>query len=156
MSDQDSFEEMVAEWRKDHPRPRAIICDIDETLCTEFDVAFPFACRILSELDRAISVHYVTSRPEEARSGTLKFLEGHRLPGWDNLHFCPRWKSSRQHKAEAMGQIAHDFDVLFSIGDADEDEEASLQAKIRFIRVSLDYPEGAWEEAASILEELGC
>jgi hypothetical protein len=70
------------------PRRRALICDIDDTLCVQFDVPIAAACALLAALDRGIEVHYVTARPEASRAGTERFLVEQRLPGWRNLHFC--------------------------------------------------------------------
>src|SRR5262245_2485745 len=60
-------------------KPRAIICDIDDTICTEFDRPIAIACEVLHRIGRAIQVHYVTSRPEESRDGTLTFMDDNRL-----------------------------------------------------------------------------
>jgi hypothetical protein len=70
-------------------------------------------------------VHYVTARPEASRAATLDFLERHKLPCRANLHFCPNYKSSLQHKTEVMTRLAREFRVIVSIGDSDEDELAS-------------------------------
>ena len=129
---------------------KALIVDIDETICTQFDCAIPFACEVLRGL-RGIEVPYVTSRPEASRKETEKFLDRERLPGWENLHFCPEWKSSKQHKLECMRKILRTHDVLASIGDADEDEWASREARIPFVRVKTDDPAGAWRELSFLL-----
>jgi phosphoglycolate phosphatase-like HAD superfamily hydrolase len=136
------------------PKRRAIICDIDDTLCTGFDVPILVAVKVLKQLDRAIEVHYVTARPEATRKGTEKFLADHGLPGWRNLHFCPDWKSSRAHKTEVMSRLAKEFEVLVSIGDHDEDEQASRAAGVRFVRVGqdeLEAVERVWEEITALL-----
>jgi acid phosphatase class B len=133
------------------PRPRAIVCDLDDTLCTEFDRPILVACRLLAAVDRAIEVHYVTARPEQARAGTERFLCDQRLPGWRNLHFCPSWRSTREHKTEVMQRLAREYAVLVSIGDADEDEQASRAAGIRFVRVTDENPEQAWQEVARLI-----
>ena len=107
--------------------------------------------RALAALDRSIAVHYVTARPEGSRAGTEQFLADHRLPGWRNLHFCPPWKSTRQHKTDVMTQLAREYHVLASIGDHDEDEAASRAAGIPFVRVSDDTHADAWAEVARLV-----
>src|SRR5262249_45464395 len=91
------------------PRPRAVICDIDDTLCTEFDCPVRLAVGTIVRLDRKIAVHYVTARPEAARDGTERFLVAHNLPGWRNLHFCPSWLSTREHKTQVIGRLASEY-----------------------------------------------
>src|SRR4051794_35395409 len=98
--------ENLPDWLRPRPRPPAIICDIDDTICVGFDQPILAAVRVLAALDRAIEVHYVTARPEVSREGTERFLMEHRLPGWRNLHFCPSWQSSRTHKAEVIARLA--------------------------------------------------
>jgi phosphoglycolate phosphatase-like HAD superfamily hydrolase len=132
------------------PKPRAVVCDLDDTLCTEFDRPILVACRWLAQVDRAIEVHYVTARPEQARAGTERFLGDQRLPGWRNLHFCPSWRSTREHKTEVMQRLAREYTVLVSIGDADEDEQASRAAGIPFVRVTEENLDGAWREVARL------
>lgn len=144
-------DELLAEWLRERPKTKAIICDIDDTLCFQFDRPIVAACRFLAQLDRTIEVHYVTARPEASRRGTEDFLSEHRLPGWRNLHFCPNWQSSRQHKTEVIGRLARQYDVIVSIGDHDEDELASQAAGILFVRVSEDNTEEVWEEVARLV-----
>jgi phosphoglycolate phosphatase-like HAD superfamily hydrolase len=141
-----------ADWARP-PKRRAIICDIDDTLCTQFDVPIAVACRVMQQLDRSIEVHYVTARPEASRACTEKFLEEHRLPGRRNLHFCPDWKSSRTHKTEVMSRLAKEYAVVVSIGDHDEDEHASRAAGVPFIRVGqeeVEAVEKAWQEITAL------
>jgi predicted secreted acid phosphatase len=133
-------------------KPLAIICDIDETLCTEFDRPILAACRMMAGLHRAIEVHYVTARPEGSRKGTEEFLCDQRLPGWRNLHFCPDWQSTREHKTAVMRRLAKEYDVIVSIGDADEDEQASRMAGVSFVRVTDMNIEAAWKEIAALVE----
>ena len=144
-------EESLLDWARSRPKPRAIVCDIDDTLCTAFDCPILIAVKALAALDRSIAVHYVTARPEGSRPGTEQFLADHRLPGWRNLHFCPSWKSTRQHKTEVMARLAREYHVLVSIGDHDEDEAASLAAGIPFVRVTDDTLEQAWAEVARLI-----
>jgi phosphoglycolate phosphatase-like HAD superfamily hydrolase len=143
--------ESLADWLRDRPKTKVIICDIDDTLCVEFDRPILAACRFLAQLDRSIEVHYVTARPEASRSGTEDFLAEQRLPGWRNLHFCPNWQSSRQHKTEVIARLARQYQVLVSIGDHDEDEQASRAAGIPFVRVTDQNIEQAWEEIARLV-----
>jgi hypothetical protein len=132
------------------PRPRAIVCDLDDTLCTEFDCPVLVACRVLAQVDRSIEVHYVTARPEQARAGTERFLCDQRLPGWRNLHFCPPWRSTREHKTEVMKRLAREYAVLVSVGDADEDEQASRAAGIPFVGVTEENLDRACQEVARL------
>lgn len=148
-------EESLGHWLRERPKTKAIVCDIDDTLCIEFDRPILAACRFLAQLDRAIEVHYVTARPEAARRGTEDFLAEQRLPGWRNLHFCPSWQSSRQHKMEVIARLARQYAVIVSIGDHDEDEQASRAAGVPFVRVTDDNIEQAWEEIARLVTNPG-
>jgi acid phosphatase class B len=133
------------------PKPPAVIVDLDETLCTQFDVPVPAGVALLAALPRTLTVHYVTARPEASRRGTEAFLLEYRLPGFRNLHFCPQWQSSREHKREANARLVKEFAVLASIGDADEDRQAAEAVGVRFVRVSTDDPAPAWAELAALL-----
>jgi predicted secreted acid phosphatase len=140
----------IREWLGARPKQRAIICDIDDTLCTMFDCPLAAGVRVLTALDRTIAVHYVTARPEASREGTERFLNEHKLPGWRNLHFCPSWLSSRQHKTAVMARLAKEYNVVVSIGDHDEDEAASQAAGIPFVRITEATVEEAWAEVATL------
>ncbi|MEW6209766.1 MAG: hypothetical protein AB1631_15490, partial [Acidobacteriota bacterium] len=129
----------MLDWLEKRKKTKAIVCDIDDTILKSFDQPIESACRILGALDRAIEVHFVTSRPESSRANTEAFIEANRLPGIRNLHFCPNWKSSRDHKAHIISELAKEFDIVASIGDADEDEWASRQNGVVFIRVTDDH-----------------
>ena len=59
-------------WVSSRERPRAIICDIDNTILTEIDKPIDVACEFLAALHPSIEVHYVTGRPDELRAETLK------------------------------------------------------------------------------------
>jgi acid phosphatase class B len=144
-------DDLLLDWVRDRPKTRAIICDIDDTICTMFDVPFQIACEVLRQLDRAIEVHYVTARPEASRDGTVNFLMEHRLPGWRNLYFCPNWQSSRLHKTEVMQRIARQYQVLASIGDHDEDEAASRAAGVPFVRITDASVEQAWQQVVRLV-----
>jgi phosphoglycolate phosphatase-like HAD superfamily hydrolase len=142
----ESFPEAARNW----PRTRVLICDIDETICTEFDRPIAAAIAVLRQLHRAVEVHYVTARPEASRLHTMNFLGDHGLPGHGNLHFCPQAKSTREHKVEVMALLAKQYAVLASIGDADEDEHASRAAGVVFVRVRDGKAEAAWAEVARL------
>jgi hypothetical protein len=78
----------------------------------------------------------------------------HGLPGWRNLHFCPNGKSSRTHKTDGMSRLAIEHEVVVSIGDHDEDEQASRAVGVRFVRVGQDEVEAverAWEGITALL-----
>ena len=145
--------DFLKEWLREHPRTRAIICDIDDTICSAFDVPFGIAVQTLGSIDRSIEVHYVTARPESARAGTERFLQEHRLPSWRSLHFCPSWQSSRLHKSETIARLARHYQVLVGIGDHDEEEQASRAAGIPFVRVTDATIEQAWLELAKMLSQ---
>jgi len=145
--------DFLADWLREHPRPRAIICDIDDTICSGFDVPFPNAIDVLRAIDRSIEVHYVTARPEASRAGTERFLQEQGLPGWRNLHFCPSWQSSCVHKSETIARLARQYRVLVSIGDHDEEEQASEAAGVPFVRVTEETIAEAWQELLRILSQ---
>ena len=144
-------QDKLPDWLRSRPKRRAVVCDIDDTICTAFDCPLAAAVKTLTALDRAIEVHYVTARPEASRLGTEQFLANHRLPGWRNLHFCPSWQSSRQHKAEVIARLAREFNVLVSVGDHEEEEAASRAASIPFVRVTDDNAEEAWAEVIRLV-----
>src|SRR5262245_50262628 len=103
--------DFLTDWLRNRPRNRGVICDIDDTLCVQFDQPILIACQTLAVLDRSVQVHYVTARPEASRQGTEKFIVDQRLPGWKNLHFCPSFKSTRLHKAEVMARLVKEFTI---------------------------------------------
>jgi phosphoglycolate phosphatase-like HAD superfamily hydrolase len=141
----------LPDWLRPRPKRCAIICDLDDTLCVQFDCPLPAGVACLAALDRAVEVHYVTARPEASRAGTEQFLVDHRLPGWRNVHYCPSWQSSRRHKAEVMARLAREYRVIVSVGDHDEEEQASRAAGIPFVRVNGDNDEEAWREVARLI-----
>lgn len=153
MSESNELSDWVKEWRAEHPLPRAIICDIDDTICRQLDVAISCALSVLQALDSEIVVHYVTARPELARKITVEFLLEQRLPGWKNLHLCPNWQSTLQHKTETMTKIAKEHQVIVSIGDADEDEIASNAAGVPFVRVIPETIADAWAQVTELLSK---
>jgi len=146
---------MVDPWPTSFSRLPALIVDIDETIATEFDRPIMIACGILQAVHRQrLEVHYVTARPVSTRPATERFLSEHRLPGWKNLHFCPTWMSSTQHKREVHARLAKEYWVLASIGDSDEEAKASEATGIPFHRVIIGEPESAWLEVERILAHL--
>lgn len=136
------------------PRQKAVVVDIDETICTQFDCPVSVACDTLRAIDRSVAVHYVTARPEASRRGTDQFLSDHRLPGWKNVHYCPNWKSSLRHKTEILQALAKEYTLLVSIGDADEDAAASVAAGVVFLRVTDDAASAVWAEFRRMTEVL--
>lgn len=132
---------------------KALIVDIDESICTEFSVPIVSACRTLCRFGKNISVHYVTARTEASRKGTEKFIRENGLPGGKNLHLCPDWKSSRAHKVETMRRLAKEFDVIASIGEAGEYEAASREAEIPFLPVEMENPDASWQKIEHFLAE---
>ena len=141
------------DWVSRRERTRAIICDIDNTILTENDKPIVVACQFLARLHPSIEVHYVTGRPDDLREETLKFLTECRLPGRHNLHLCPStlWKTIREHKAKVIQRLAREHKVILSVGDSDEEEEASLAAGVKFLRVTSDNIEVVWTEIAELI-----
>jgi hypothetical protein len=131
----------------------AVIVDLDETLCTGFDCPVPAGVDLLTRVDRArLVVHYVTARTTVSREGTEKFIEDHRLPGWRNLHYCPKWQGSPEHKKQVHLRLAKEFHVLASIGDYEGEEGVAARAAgIPFILVNPARPNEGWEKLASLL-----
>jgi hypothetical protein len=145
--------EQLPDWLRPRPRPHAIVCDIDDTLCVQFDQPILAACRLLAALHRSVEVHYVTARPMASRAGTEKFLLDQRLPGWRNLHLCPDWQSSRAHKAEVIARLAREHRVIVSVGDHEEEELASKAAGVAFLRICGDNTEEVWREVERLVAE---
>jgi hypothetical protein len=50
-----------------------------------------------------------------------------------------------------MQRLARQYDVIVSVGDADEDELASLAAGVRFVRIRDDNIEQAWTEIVALI-----
>jgi phosphoglycolate phosphatase-like HAD superfamily hydrolase len=134
-------------------KPLGLIVDLDETVCTAFDVPIPAAIGVLTRLDRQkVHVHYVTARTNVSREGTDRFIMDHKLPGWRNLHYCPNWQGPRRHKTDAHGRLARDHRVIASIGDTHEEEgEAARLAGITFVLVERGNPEPAWLALAELI-----
>jgi phosphoglycolate phosphatase-like HAD superfamily hydrolase len=142
---------VLPDWLRPRPKPLALICDVDDTICIGFDCPLADAVAALAGLGGGVEVHYVTARPEASRAGTERFLADHRLPGWRNLHFCPSWRSSRQHKAEVIARLAREYRVIASVGDHDEEEQASRAAGVPFVRVTAENGAEAWREVARLV-----
>lgn len=132
----------------------AVIVDLDDTLCTGFDCPIRVAVAVLARVDRQkLTVHYVTARTDVSRAGTDRFIQEHRLPGWRNVHYCPKWQGSKSHKAQVHAQLAREYRVLASIGDLPEEEgEAAKLAGVPFVLVDRENPAPAWAELERLLE----
>lgn len=142
----------------DAPAKRlAVIVDLDETLCTGFDCPVRAGVELLARVDRArLTVHYVTARTAVSRDGTEKFIEDHRLPGWRNVHYCPNWQGSPEHKKQVHLRLAKEFRVLASIGDYDGEEgEAARAAGVPFVLVDPARPSAGWATLEALLTAAG-
>lgn len=135
----------------------AVVVDLDETLCTAFDCPVPAGVDLLARVDRArLAVHYVTARTAVSREGTEKFIADHRLPGWRNVHYCPTWQGSREHKRDVHLRLAREYRVVASIGDYDGEEgEAARAAGVPFVLVDPARPMAGWSEFEAILAAAG-
>jgi predicted secreted acid phosphatase len=139
----------------DAPAKRlALIVDLDETVCTGFACPLRAALDVLVRIHRQkVEVHYVTARTEVSREGTDAFIMEYRLPGYRNVHYCPKWQTTRRHKAELHAKLAREFRVIASIGDTDDEEgEASRLASVTFVLVDRDNPNIAWATLAELIE----
>ena len=126
-------------------KPFAIIVDIDETICTQFDVPIKAALEVLQRIDeRKVHVHYVTARPQVCGTATASFITVNRLPGVLNVRLCPSLLDSLEHKRREHELLKREFEVIASIGDSAEEEEASAAAGIPFVAVDLYDPGPAW------------
>jgi hypothetical protein len=135
----------------------ALIVDLDDTLCTNFECPIRSAVEVLVRVDRQkLTVHYVTARTEVSREGTDRFIQEHRLPGWRNVHYCPKWQGTKRHKAEIHSRLAKEHRVIASVGDtADEEGEAARLTGVPFVLVDRDRPDPAWEIVAALIEAAG-
>jgi predicted secreted acid phosphatase len=135
-------------------KPLALIVDLDETVCTNFDCPIRAAVAVLVRVDRRkVAVHYVTARTDVSRAGTDRFVMEHRLPGWRNVHYCPKWQGSRSHKAQVHTHLAKEHRVIASVGDTDEEEgEAARLAGIPFVLVDRDNAVPAWAAVHELIE----
>src|SRR5262249_39907058 len=135
----------------------ALIVDLDDTICTGFECPIREAVAALVRIDRQkVIVHYVTARTEVSRAGTDRFIMDHKLPGWRNVHYCPKWQGTRSHKAQVHVRLAKEHRVIASIGDTDEEEgEAARLAGVPFVLVDRERPAPAWEVIAELIMKAG-
>jgi predicted secreted acid phosphatase len=132
----------------------ALIVDLDDTVCTGFACPLRAALDVLSRVHRQkVEVHYVTARTELSRKGTDEFIAEHKLPGYRNVHYCPKWQGTKRHKTEVHARLAREYQVIASIGDLDEEEgEAARAASVTFVLVDRDNPAPAWAAVAALIE----
>lgn len=139
----------------DAPAKRMVlIVDLDDTVCTGFACPLRSALDVLLRVHRQkVEVHYVTARTELSRKGTDDFLAEYRLPGYRNVHYCPKWHSTKRHKTELHAKLAREYQVIASIGDLDEEEGAAARAaSVAFVLVDRDNPGTAWAAVAALIE----
>ena len=136
------------------PKRLALIVDLDDTVCTGFACPLRAALDVLLRVHRQkVEVHYVTARTELSRKGTDEFIAEHRLPGYRNVHYCPKWQGTKRHKAEIHARLAREYQVIASIGDLDEEEGAAARlAGVAFVLVDRDNPVPAWAAVAALIE----
>ena len=131
------------------PASLVLICDIDETICTEFDRPVMIGVDLLRRLAKSqVEIHYVTSRPEETRAATEDFLAIHKLPYSRNLYLCPRHKGALRHKRETTEKIKRESRIVLSISDSEEEEAASKEHNVPFLRIDPEDFEASWRKAA--------
>jgi hypothetical protein len=135
-------------------RRLALIVDLDDTVCTGFACPLRVALDVLLRVHRQrVEVHYVTARTEVSREGTDAFIAEYKLPGYRNVHYCPKWQGTRRHKVELHAKLAREYQVIASIGDTDSEEgEASRLAGVPFVLVDRDNPTVAWTAVAGLIE----
>ena len=137
-------------------KPLAIIVDLDETLCTQFDVPVAAGLAVLRRIDQhKIRVHYVTARTEQCRPATDVFVDVNGLPGRHNIHYCPISLTSLEHKRSQHQWLSQEFQVIASIGDSFEEQQASLATGILFVPVDPCEPAHGWAVLAGRIAELG-
>jgi predicted secreted acid phosphatase len=135
-------------------KPLAIIVDLDETLCTQFDVPVDTGVELLRRVDQhTLQVHNVTARTEVCREATERFIGEHRLPGSRNVHYCPIDVRSLEHKRERHELLSQEFRVIASIGDSFEEEQAAEAMGISFVKVDACNPADAWIVLAARITE---
>ena len=134
----------------------ALIVDLDETLCVTFHHPVAKGVEVLRRIDPArVHVFYVTARTPKSQQGTERFMQQHDLPHPANVLYSPLITSSRDHKWECHHDLAKRFRVIASIGDAEEEAEASAAAGVPFVLVDVNRPEAAWAELEALLEAAG-
>jgi len=122
-------------------RQLAIIVDLDVTLCTCFDVPVGAGVAALRQIDEEkLQVHYVTSRTPMCRPAAKRFMEEQRLPGAQDVHYCPTEISSYEHKRVFHRSLSQEFRVIASVGDSFEEEEAAEGAGVPFVAVDPSRP----------------
>src|SRR5262245_33367069 len=131
----------------------ALIVDLDDTICTSFDCPMRAAIEVLVRINRQkVEVHYITARTELSRKGTDEFIAEYRLPGYRNVHYCPKWQGTKRHKAEVHAKLAREYHIIASIGDTDDEEgEASRAAGVPFVLVDREQPNGAWAAVGELI-----
>jgi predicted secreted acid phosphatase len=136
------------------PKRLALIVDLDDTVCTGFACPLRAALDVLLRVHRQrVEVHYVTARTEVSREGTDAFIAEYKLPGYRNVHYCPRWQGTKRHKAERHATLAREYQVIASIGDTDDEEGAAARsAGVTFVLVDRDNPAVAWAALAAMIE----
>lgn len=108
----------------------ALIVDLDDTVCTSFACPLRAALDVLLRVHRQrVEVHYVTARGDISRAGTDEFIAEYKLPGYRNVHYCPKWQGTKRHKAEAHARLAREYQVIASIGDLDEEEGEAARGR---------------------------
>jgi phosphoglycolate phosphatase-like HAD superfamily hydrolase len=136
--------------------PLAVIVDLDETLCVTFHHPVVKGVEVLRRIDPSrVYVFYVTARTPASKRGTDVFLLLHDLPHPANVLYTPFHTGTREHKLKCHLELAGRFRVIASIGDAEEEAEASAAAGIPFVRVDVHRPELAWAELEAVLEAAG-
>ena len=133
----------------------AIVVDIDETICTQFDVPVNVGIELLKQIDdERLTVFYVTARTEICRVGTETFFATYDLPGQSNILFCPDSLDSFEHKRKQHEYLARNFEVVASIGDSQEEEQASAAAGIPFCYVDPCNPAEGWLALAARIAQV--
>jgi phosphoglycolate phosphatase-like HAD superfamily hydrolase len=132
----------------------ALIVDLDDTVCTGFACPLRAAVEVLLRVHRQrVEVHYVTARTDVSRDGTDAFIAEHKLPGYRNVHYCPKWHGTKRHKAELHAKLAREYRVIASVGDTDQEEgEAARGAGVPFVLVDRNDPAPAWAAVAARIE----
>ncbi len=129
-------------------KSRALVCDLDGTLFTDFSTPIVEGVQALLSVHHSIVVHYVTARLEYGRAATLAALDACQLRYRANLHLCPEHLSSLAHKTRVMMRLARNFEIRVSVGDSAEDEDASRTAGIPFLSV---YDRVNWSRLSEFL-----
>jgi len=135
----------------------AIVVDIDETICTQFDIPVKSGVGVLRRAGQlGLQVHYVTARTTTCRDATEEFMRAHRLPGNQNVHYCPIQLTSLEHKRRQHEWLSREFKIIASIGDSFEEEQAAAALGIPFVKVDPCRPADGWATLDDRIAELGC